>query len=630
MVSSNTTKIQLSLRAEKLQNVSLSGFINGVSDPYAIVSVYDPFDAINEEEIGRTETIKNNLSPSWSKIIYIDWTFGKPLYFKVAIYDEGKNNDILMGKCDFDVNDIISSEGNTKAKVLKERGGTIYAFVEENTNCDDNLCFQLRAFELKRDKGWFSAPNPYYTISRKDPIEEQWTLIYRSDHVLDNPCPVWNKVRLSMSALCNGDANRPLKIQVFDFRKKSKHAVIGQAETSVNKILKIGSHSQSNASKDLVLLKGNVKSGHMTILDALIELSQDSSTSYYSGDEQRDEPPNISKQEKPPPADNIEPTFFNYLSGGCQICLCVAIDFTATNGNPRNPRSLHYISGNGEFNAYEKAIHAVGSILIKYDSDHKVPVWGFGVRLNGETNNCFQCGRNVEVFGVDGILGAYRSVFQTPIVMSEPTDWSSSILNAATYATAAERKSYLPDAQVYSVLLIISDGGVEDMKKTLDALNEAKSSPLSVVVVGVGGADFREFKKLLGDQENDNTTFVDFHEHTGNMSSLSRAALSKVPRQLEKYFTKRDILPLQLSDVSEVRKLGDDFGSMTMPAPAPLPPSGEPFTDPVQPPKYFIIEIPDGVREGYTLQVKSPINGKLFEIVVPEGVMSGGHMKVEI
>jgi len=53
----------------------------------------------------------------------------------------------------------------------------------------------------------------------------------------------------------------------------------------------------------------------------------------------------------------------------------VAIDFTASNGESSMPNSLHYL---GDFNQYEQAISAVGSILEVYDNDRSFPVYGFG------------------------------------------------------------------------------------------------------------------------------------------------------------------------------------------------------------------------------------------------------------
>lgn len=49
------------------------------------------------------------------------------------------------------------------------------------------------------------------------------------------------------------------------------------------------------------------------------------------------------------------------------VALQVGIDFTASNGNPREPSSLHYINPLGS-NEYLAAILAVGQIIQDYDT----------------------------------------------------------------------------------------------------------------------------------------------------------------------------------------------------------------------------------------------------------------------
>lgn len=70
----------------------------------------------------------------------------------------------------------------------------------------------------------------------------------------------------------------------------------------------------------------------------------------------------------------------------------VAIDFTASNGDPRLPSSLHYIGGPGARpNPYEQALTAIGEIILPYDSDQLVPLYGFGAKWNGNSSiNSFQ------------------------------------------------------------------------------------------------------------------------------------------------------------------------------------------------------------------------------------------------
>lgn len=42
-----------------------------------------------------------------------------------------------------------------------------------------------------------------------------------------------------------------------------------------------------------------------------------------------------------------------------------------------------------EWNSYQKCLYSVSNILIQYDSDQLVPVYGFGCKLNGNTSHCY-------------------------------------------------------------------------------------------------------------------------------------------------------------------------------------------------------------------------------------------------
>lgn len=113
-------------------------------------------------------------------------------------------------------------------------------------------------------------------------------------------------------------------------------------------------------------------------------------------------------------------TFLNYIFGGCEINLAVAIDFTLSNGDPRARNSLH----NAELakNQYYQALRSVGDILQFYDADKQFPTFGFGGKLHlgvkyeatatQEVSHCFACNGNIfdpECDGLDGVLEAYSN-----------------------------------------------------------------------------------------------------------------------------------------------------------------------------------------------------------------------------
>ncbi|MEQ2184672.1 hypothetical protein GOODEAATRI_010423, partial [Goodea atripinnis] len=58
----------------------------------------------------------------------------------------------------------------------------------------------------------------------------------------------------------------------------------------------------------------------------------------------------------------------------------VGIDFTGSNGDPRSPNSLHYMSPGG-LNQYLSALWSVGQVVQDYDTDKLFPAFGFGAKL---------------------------------------------------------------------------------------------------------------------------------------------------------------------------------------------------------------------------------------------------------
>jgi hypothetical protein len=90
-------------------------------------------------------------------------------------------------------------------------------------------------------------------------------------------------------------------------------------------------------------------------------------------------------------------TFLDYIMGGCEIGVHVAIDFTLSNGKQTDPNSLHYFDPRNGQNKYTQAITSVCSILENYDADGMFPVYGFGGLLPdaSKVSHCFALNGNI-------------------------------------------------------------------------------------------------------------------------------------------------------------------------------------------------------------------------------------------
>ena len=260
-----------------------------------------------------------------------------------------------------------------------------------------------------------------------------------------------------------------------------------------------------------------------------------------------------------------KPNFVDYVSGGLELQLSVAIDFTGSNGDPRKPGTLHYIDHTGsQLNDYEKALTAVGSIVAKYDSDQKFPMLGFGAKFRGVIDHSFQLGPTAEVSGIQGMIDAYRSTFKTGLTMSGPTVFSEVIQLAAAQAKSKQEASQRIGMQAYHILLILTDGAVSDINQTKQAIRAASDAPLSIVIVGIGNADFSamqfldDFISLEGIGGRDICQFVEFQRYQSNKIHLTQATLEEIPDQVVEYFHSRGIKPLPPIRGSRVNVVADE------------------------------------------------------------------------
>jgi Ca2+-dependent lipid-binding protein len=115
-------KVELTVHASKLENVA--GFGKGCSDPYAVVTQLSTSSSQKPHVIGKTEVIKNTLSPNWVTSFVLDYELGTPMKVAVQIFDEiRKGDNKAMGSATFDIGETLGARGGTKAKKLK-KGGT--------------------------------------------------------------------------------------------------------------------------------------------------------------------------------------------------------------------------------------------------------------------------------------------------------------------------------------------------------------------------------------------------------------------------------------------------------------------------------------------------------------------------
>ena len=247
-------------------------------------------------------------------------------------------------------------------------------------------------------------------------------------------------------------------------------------------------------------------------------------------------------------------SFIDYIKNGVTLKLSIGIDFTASNGEPDNPNSLHCFS-NGYMNDYEAAIRACGIIMAYYDYNQLFPTYGFGaVIANGQKPNmCFNINfkQNPEIYTIDNVIQEYHNCLQR-IQFAGPTEFCPMIQNVINII----RRENNP--LKYHVLMILTDGIIVDLEKTIDALVEGSFLPLSVIIIGIGNDHFQEMFILDGDnvplisssgiqRMRDLVQFVPFNKYRNNPNELAAQVLEEIQNQIVEYYTFNNIYPNNLS-----------------------------------------------------------------------------------
>ena len=185
-----------------------------------------------------------------------------------------------------------------------------------------------------------------------------------------------------------------------------------------------------------------------------------------------------------------------------------------------------------------------------YDADQSFPVFGFGgvpTYMGASTvSHCFALNgnpMNPEVVGIDNIVALYEQM--TPqIQLSGPTFFAPLLEQFLAYVRQVKASGALS----YNILLLLTDGVIHDMPRTIDLVCELAEEPASIIIVGVGNADFSAMEALDGDDgrlrnsrgvyaRRDIVQFVEFNTAMRH-GDLAEQVLKEVPKQLVNYYSK--------------------------------------------------------------------------------------------
>uniref|UniRef100_A0A8C1MSL3 Copine IVa n=1 Tax=Cyprinus carpio TaxID=7962 RepID=A0A8C1MSL3_CYPCA len=508
-----------------LTKVELRVACKGISDRDAL-SKPDPCVVIKMQshgqwlEVDRTEVIRSCLNPTFSKVFTLDFYFEEVQRLRYELYaisssHNGMREVDCLGAMECTLGQIISQRKFTKA--LLKQGNTvgkssIMITAEELTGNNDYVELSFSARKLD-DKDFFSKSDPFLEIYRVNDDNTQ-QLVHRTETVMNNLNPVWKTFKTSLNSLCSGDHERILKCTVWDWDSNGKHDFIGEFQATFKEMRSAMDGRQVQwecINPKYKVKKKNYKNSGIVILNQCKH--------YFD----------------------------------CCLPFQVAIDFTASNGDPRNSCSLHYIHPY-QPNEYLKALVAVGEICQDYDSDKMFPAFGFGARIppdfksipSNSSRSTF-----LNFAGIQGVVEAYQNCLPK-IQLYGPTNIAPIIQKVANFAS---EEMHTKEAMQYFILLILTDGVITDMADTREAIVHASHLPMSVIIVGVGSADFTDMEMLDGDDGilrspkgepvlRDIVQFVPFRNFKhASPAALAKSVLAEVPNQVVDYYNSKGIKP---------------------------------------------------------------------------------------
>ncbi|KAM0908194.1 hypothetical protein ACQ4PT_015634 [Festuca glaucescens] len=427
------TPLELSFSAAKLRNMDALS----KSDPMLVI--YAKKDG-RLEEIGRTEVILNSLEPLWITKAMINYQFEmvQPLVFKVYDIDTKYHNTPVkmlnlaqqdfLGEACCNLSEIVTKFNHSLT--LNLRSGSGHALLSTMTVHAEETSSSRMAVEMT-----FHCQN----LENKDTFS------------LSDPFLRVSRLSENSAAILY---DNPLLVECFDFDDSGNHELIGSLQTTISQLenlynSKTGANFYSN--------KGQKKMKGQLFLNKFHE--------------------------------KVQHTFLDYISSGFELNFMVAVDFTASNGDPRTPQSLHYIDPSGRPNSYQQ----VRSCL-----------------------TCLRYSLRLKAFLLNHLM--YQAILG--VALAGPTLFGPVVTKAAEIANHAVQYSN----NKYFVLLIITDGVITDVQETKDAIVRASDLPLSILIVGVGTADFTQMR-------------------CGTVTVV-QSLLEELPGQSLEYMRTRDIKPL--------------------------------------------------------------------------------------
>ncbi|EFP07919.1 hypothetical protein CRE_14068 [Caenorhabditis remanei] len=425
------------------------------------------------EQVAETETIYGQADSFFQEKLNLNFRFEKLQRFRAIIYVLNSSTNTVMGSMgsgDFDLSMMFACGGRLTLPITSSLS-TIT--LEISGKVPEYYSQFLR---LRFSGSYIHSPDGlplqlYYILSI--PAEDRTIMLHKSEMLKETKNPEWASFSVPLFLL-NYFNESSIQVFVYNYTPNHDDQLVGHCTTTLTQLQQGVGHFNS-----YMLMEANGKRIHEKTCVELKEMMLENG-----------------------------PTFFKMLEDNVKLQLNTAIDLTASNGNPVNAGSLHYIHPHHPSAYLESLLHTTPPLLgyLPNPQNPYIGALGFGAKVQGpggalQLSHCFclvslililrfashfQNGAPTDprVEGLAGLISAYRTATMG-VQPFAPTDFSEVIYFVSKFAKAESRRH----VGLYFILLIYSDGGPANalnMKRTIDAIVDASAHPMSIVAVGVG------------------------------------------------------------------------------------------------------------------------------------------------
>ena len=356
------------------------------------------------------------------------------------------------------------------------------------------------ACEEVKDIEWFSKTDPFVRVYRPkdfeqiskrpaDIAQEDWLMVHQSEHHLDNLNPVFSRFEIDTATLCWNNLLCPLKLEIWDWDESEKQAAHTRVSGCFFTMAQVVDGQRSFETLDS---KGQ-PAGRFKIV-------------YLA--------------EKP------SASIKDFVQMGVTFALSVAIDFSASNGIPKDPASHHFVGAGGP-NPYQASMRCLLQHLAQRIPQARIRAYGFGANFGALDPNCFPMSlspQSQDFASVDELLAAYARAAQS----LQPAHFNTLLPVLKQLLADSRALQAAGGERPYHIALVFTDGVDCSAVNLRKELVSGSQLPVSFVFVGIGKRKKTDIKLLDSDHQ-----LLDYEKKTAERDAVQYVEFSPAREQAD-------------------------------------------------------------------------------------------------